>query len=595
MRRNLPVAEMTTLAGLYESDGRLDSAIAIYQAALAKDSEYFPARMRLAEALAGARRYDESIKLLTQLRDEFPDDAKIILALARVLSWSQRFNDSLEIYQQLNALNPADTTSLKEMARVASWSKQMRLARDVYAKIYAPSVDDQLVKALKESGQGQAVDIAVGEARNKSEVPYETYERVRQLLDSGELPLSSRLSVEAKLSDLLPTYLVQKAAWLENEAKWLAWNGKFLRSEEADQQLLALQRGNQEAWADLAAAQTAQGLSLRSAASYHQLLQLDALNKVADQALELERVREHPAFFAEYTYFDEKGISRNADIALQRYQVGAQFFWNPQTRIRFSGNYWYVEPGTGPHADAAGATVGISTVFNEYWRASAEWTNKQYYDAPFSATNTGQGDITFNAWDYVHLTLQYARLDLLDNQFALEQGVQSDNLSLLYDSTINHNIAVSGGATWTRYTDHNQGIWFTIAPAFILLDEPHTLKLVVRGDYRDTQKTSMDVFKGPTLVNIIHPYWTPQEYTRGLVILEWRHQLSRELFAGAEQHYYALRIGGGIDSTGNKNLLLEAEWHYDFLEHWTLEVRGTLDRSPAWNGTAASLDLIYRF
>jgi hypothetical protein len=67
------------------------------------------------------------------------------------------------------------------------------------------------------------------------------------------------------------------------------------------------------------------------------------------------------------------------------------------------------------------------------------------------------------------------------------------------------------------------------------------------------------------------------------------------LFAGAEQHYYALRIGGGIDSTGNKNLLLEAEWHYDFLEHWTLEVRGTLDRSPAWNGTAASLALIYRF
>jgi hypothetical protein len=145
------------------------------------------------------------------------------------------------------------------------------------------------------------------------------------------------------------------------------------------------------------------------------------------------------------------------------------------------------------------------------------------------------------------------------------------------------------------FTDNNQGIWLTISPAFILLDEPYTLKLVVRGDYRNTQDASMDVFEGGNLVNIIHPYWTPQDYTRGTVILEWRHELLPESFAGAEQHYYALRVGGGIDSTGNKNLLLEAEWHYDFLKHWTLEARGTLDRSPAWNGTAASLAVIYRF
>ena len=154
---------------------------------------------------------------------------------------------------------------------------------------------------------------------------------------------------------------------------------------------------------------------------------------------------------------------------------------------------------------------------------------------------------------------------------------------------------MSGGATWSHYTDNNQGIWLTIAPAFILLDEPEMLKLVVRGDYRNTENLSADVFEGGKLVNIIHPYWTPQDYTRGTLILEWRQQFSRETFAGAQQHYLALRVGGGIDSTGNKNLLLEAEWHYDFLKHWTLEARGTLDRSPAWNGTAASLAVIYRF
>ncbi len=79
------------------------------------------------------------------------------------------------------------------------------------------------------------------------------------------------------------------------------------------------------------------------------------------------------------------------------------------------------------------------------------------------------------------------------------------------------------------------------------------------------------------------------------MILEWRHDLSRDFYAGGQQHYYALRLGGGIDSTGNKNVLFEAEWHYDFLQRWALEARGTLDRSPAWNGAAASVSLIYRF
>jgi hypothetical protein len=79
------------------------------------------------------------------------------------------------------------------------------------------------------------------------------------------------------------------------------------------------------------------------------------------------------------------------------------------------------------------------------------------------------------------------------------------------------------------------------------------------------------------------------------VILEWYQELSPLLFAGDQQHYFGLRLGGGFDSTGNNNILIEGEWHYDFLKHWTLEARGTVDRSPAWNGAFATLSVLYRF
>ena len=106
-------------------------------------------RIGQAEALAGEQRYEEAIQFLTRLRAEYPGDPKVILALARVLSWSHRFNESIQTYAELGRMTPGNPTVWKEMARVAIWDKQMGLARACYAKIYTPSVDEKLAKALR--------------------------------------------------------------------------------------------------------------------------------------------------------------------------------------------------------------------------------------------------------------------------------------------------------------------------------------------------------------------------------------------------------------------------------------------------------------
>lgn len=109
-------------------------------------------------------------------------------------------------------------------------------------------------------------------------------------------------------------------------------------------------------------------------------------------------------------------------------------------------------------------------------------------------------------------------------------------------------------------------------------------------------------FQGSQVVNIIHPYWTPQNYYRGTILMEWRHDLGTDFYAGAQQYYtgaqqfyYALRLGGGFDTTSNKNIIFEGELHYDFLQHWSFEAHGGVDRSPVWNGASAYVSLIYRF
>jgi tetratricopeptide (TPR) repeat protein len=615
------VPELDTLAGLCASDGYLQAAITIYGTVLARDPEYFPARIKLAEVLSTAHRYDESIELLKRLRSEFPDNAKIVLSLARVLSWSRRYDDSLQTYRELISLNPPDPVPRKEMARAASWNKHMTLARATYEGMLTPPVDELLIRALQRSSQTyalRAIETAGSPKFSRLELPsalepvnseslqrrwvtsnqqkpYELYERASQLLGSGQMPDSSRSAVEAALNDLWPTYQLQKEIWLESRAKWLAWNNKFIQSENAYKQLVAFQPGNEEARFDLAQVEAAQNLSSETTGAYRQLLELDPLHTLAAEALERQSLSQNPAIFTQYTYWNEKGIGRASDIERHHVRSGAEFVWNSQSQFFFSGDYWLERPGSGTSASAAGGTLGVRTVFNEYLRASGEWSHKEYFDSRHNSTDTGNANVTFDAWDYVHLTAQYARLDELHNKFGLAQGVQSDNLSLLFDSPVNHYIDITGGATWTHYTDDNSGIWLTVAPSFILHDHPYTVKLLLRGDYRDTSKQSIFENEGARLRNIIHPYWTPQDYARGTAILEWRHDFSREFYAGAQQHYYALHVGVGIDSTGNNNYLVEAEWHYEFLKHWTVEARGGVDRSPAWDGASAFLSVTYRF
>ena len=343
--RDLTAADLTALAGLYAEDGHLDSAITVYQAALTKDPDYFPARIALAQALTTAHRYDESIELLSRLHDEFPDDAKIILSLARVLSWSRRYDDAIRTYRDLSALNPADTVPRTEMARVATWSKRMGLAREVYAEIYAHPVDEQLIEALQRSGQDQVVLGALKRVSDNGKSPYEKYEQARRLLDSGQLPAASRPAVQNALADLEPVYRLQKATWLESSAKWLDWNKKFLRSAHTYRELVALQPGNEEARFDLAQVEATQGLSLESAASYQELLELDPLHNLASQALERNQsILQSPALFSKYTFWHEKGIGRASDIERQHFQSGAEVVWNSQTQIQVSGDYWLESP-----------------------------------------------------------------------------------------------------------------------------------------------------------------------------------------------------------------------------------------------------------
>jgi hypothetical protein len=65
-----------------------------------------------------------------------------------------------------------------------------------------PPVDQQLIEALKHSHQDQAVLRALDRVSGNGKSPYEKYEQVRQLLDSGQLSAAFHSTVEDTLPGL---------------------------------------------------------------------------------------------------------------------------------------------------------------------------------------------------------------------------------------------------------------------------------------------------------------------------------------------------------------------------------------------------------
>lgn len=599
--------ELAAWAQLYAADGFNRQSIACYEAALAQDPRYFPAQMGLAEILGVDHQYDRSIKMFQELAEEYPGDSKILISLARVLGWSKNYDRSLEVYRQVGEVNPADPVPPKEMARTAAWGKMMPRAREIYASLQKPQVDQKLLAAL-ESRQFQGQD---------AEIIQELLGRVRQTSPSGpgyqgyeafsrELAqLQGRLSPEAGKQleiirlELLPDYKVHKAAYLESQAKWQAWNKRYTPSMDTYEELIKAQPGNQEAYFDYAQVLCAQGLCDREAKTYKDLLVLDPLHSRAGMALERQQIRSHPSLQLSHSYWEETGTGQHAvsQIARNKTALTLDIPINCTNHFRVSANRWFERPKTGHGGPywADGQTLELNGIYNPYIKYALAWTGKYYEKSSVPNTNTGLAQLWFNLRNYAQLGLCYERTDEIYNNFGIRQKTQADNMWINLSSFVTRKFEVAAQARYIIFNDDNAEKVYSLSGSYDVTDHPRIFRVKLKGEYRNTDKINDYIFQGKNLITIIHPYWTPKNYLGGMLTLEWYHDLSKFYFCGSELHYYALRTILGDDTTGNKGYGFEGEYNYEFRKHWTVNAKASIYRSSQWNSQGAWAFIKYQF
>ena len=369
---------LLTWSKVYADRGFLDPAMDCLKTALDLDQEFYPARMRLAELLATAHRYSESLEILDALAQDLPGTSKILITRARVLSWARQYERSVAAYQELMNENQEDPVIRIEQARVLAWAKEMDRALEVYGSLYANPVDDRLKEALAQAGR----DFGPLPTRRGQNIPkiygrYETLWTGLKELSAGLAP-DAALKLKRIMIGLRPAYLIQKQARLESRAKSALYNRRFARALSACDRLLEFQPVNQEAAFDRAQTLCALGLCDREAEAYQALLAIDPLHSLARQGLERQRRRANPALRASQSLWREEGHGDLSGITRWTSSLELEVPVLCRHSLTLSLNRWDDDPEDGPAQQAFGFTLAGQAIFNAFVSAQGSYTRKFY-------------------------------------------------------------------------------------------------------------------------------------------------------------------------------------------------------------------------
>ncbi len=594
---------LETWARLYASNGYNKEAIAFYKAAMGSDPEYFPAITGLAEVLAIDKQYDASIKLFKSLSEKFPDNSKILINTARALGWSRKYGESIDLYEKIRKLNPADPVPQKEKARTAMWGKMHGCAMETYKNMLTPSVDKKLATILSPISDVLKIKALTKEIEGlkesvEKESVYEGYEIFTNNFKNIKKSLSpdNKKQVELAAVDLIPLFKIQKAVSLEMKAKDLGWNKRYTQAMDIYEKLLCFEPGNEEALFDYAQVECAQGLCDREARTYKHLLNIDPRHSLAGLALKRQEIRSNPFLQLDHSYWNEKGRGDLAGITRNRTDLIFDIPFYCRNHATFKVHNWIEHPAfTGESYKAHGFSLQLKGIFNPYMKGEVSWTNKNYNDGNFGTTDTGHASLFFNLSDYVETGIGYVKTDELYNYFGIKQGTRADTWWISAQSNLNRKLEVSGKARYIDYSDNNDGQFHSLGIGYAVTDHPGIFKVIFSGEYRDTNEQNVYRYSGNNLIDITHPYWTPQNHLGGDITLEWYHDVSKLFFCGSELHFYDVRVSFGSNSEGNSSIQLKGEWHYEFYNHWTVGIEGMIHRSDDWDAEGAWGTIKYQF
>jgi tetratricopeptide (TPR) repeat protein len=164
---------------MFESVGKMDTALEDYRKAVECEPEHYKARLRLAETLLGQKEAEEAAGHFERLRQRHPDRAAVLLGLARCRLQMRRQEEAAQILDELLAKHPDDGAALFERGRL-----DLNMGR-------LPEAEERLRRA-----------VALMPADNEVSYQLALCLQRREKLDEAEVYFQKTKQIEADLKQL---------------------------------------------------------------------------------------------------------------------------------------------------------------------------------------------------------------------------------------------------------------------------------------------------------------------------------------------------------------------------------------------------------
>ncbi|RQD75946.1 tetratricopeptide repeat protein, partial [Desulfonatronospira sp. MSAO_Bac3] len=611
-------AVLTHLAQALAGQGEFELAAEVYDSALAHDPGSFEAGAGLAEVYGSKGRYSASLEILDMMLEEFPESYKLLLTRARVLAWSRQYAESLEAYDQLYTKNQDNHVVIREAARTAYWGKKADTGDRYYQLISTPAVDEMLLQRLQDldTSQRQILEQAIAglEREVSAGSVYAGFEGFFDWFGrhGRDLGRESRREMDELRRSLGYRYVIQKQAELERQSKKLLWNERFAPARRHLQKLVEHEPGNQEARFDLAQACCVLGLGDEEEKAYQELLAIDPLHGQASRALERRKKRSRPGFSGNYSFWSERGRGELARMDRHRLDMGLDVPLRSRHSFRVTGHRYFESPQkhagtvqasgvsltgemvTGPHFTLAGGLTYKSYANDLQTRGSKMERESIDLDDLF----LGHLDMMFNLDDYARLTLGYEKRETVANAIALAQGVYTENWEAGLDIYPLRRLELGLSAGYLDYSDDNHGVVYGVSAGYSFTDHPRRFRTILSGEYRDTSRTYQGCSNGQGCniqADFKHPYWTPEDHWGSSVTFEFTHDLARDFFCGARDHFYQLELSLGTEKDKNHSVEVRGTWSREFENGLGINTQAMWHNSREWDAASLDLGLFYRF
>ncbi|MBN1457057.1 MAG: tetratricopeptide repeat protein [Sedimentisphaerales bacterium] len=513
---------------------RYEESVTILQDLFNKYPENLEVAFEYAKALGHTGQVDLSAKILTELRAGSYRKTETSLILAELLAIQKKYDQAIDICRDVLSQEPDNKDAELWLARFLSWDKQYDEALAVYDELIKNDPENLLYRREKARMLGWSREFE------------SSIQQYREIMDLEKTDSGGVIESEMKAKQNFFVFYDGRA--ISNYKQWLEYEPKNMEALFESGQVYS----RQMQWAN-------------AKDSYKKLLEILPSHAMGKQALDKTNIlSELTRLTVGYSFYEADSGSRAVDKKYSSVFVKAKAPLKENWYLNMMQDNTFFSFNNVKQVYRHRAGVGL-----EYYQKPDFWAKAYYKNSLFSdglkQTHNFGSELNYSPDDPWLINFSHQREDVIENYQTMAGRLQRDNYMTRLSYRADRKTGLGLDYMNSQYTDNNNRNQFGTDIYYYILHEPKSLKLSYRYEQYNFDRTKTN-------------YFSPESFHTNSINLEWQHFLNKEeMFWGTDDTFYTVRYSVNFEPKQQVGHKIYVDLHHD----WSNKCSGHLEWSKS--------------